>query len=202
MKFSFLTSSKLFLFLMIFMCAGAARAQSKDFLSRVAELQETAAQASGGVLGCGEGGTFQIKTSRGNVLVNIGDDAIHVFGNSVAVVDLLPLLEARAEFNATGVPNQMSGEVGSLMYVVLDVLSRSKDPEAIAAIGALLADKNERVVQYAYFALLNLGKSDSDLQKQVEAVVFPESALKILKSYGIKLPDWVKTRQPTDSILK
>jgi hypothetical protein len=194
MKFALFALSKLSLLLVFLLCVDHAFAQNNDLLNRVRELQETASKASGGVLGCGVGGTIQIKTSRGNISAYIGDDAIYVFGREIAVRDLLVLIKSRIESNSTGKVNQMSGEVGSLIYVIMDVLSLSKDPESVPVIGELLADQNDRIVQYSYFALLKLGKSDPGLQKQVENIVFPESAVKILKSYGIKLPVWAKTR--------
>ena len=89
----------------------------------------------------------------------------------------------------------MEGEIGSLAYVIMDVLSLSKDPEAIPVIRQMLADKNERVVLSSYYALIKLGKSDAELQMQIENVAFPESAVKIFKSWGVKTPEWVKTRQ-------
>ena len=39
------------------------------------------------------------------------------------VSDVLPLLEARDQFNRTGIVNPMAGEVSDLTYVVLYTLS-------------------------------------------------------------------------------
>lgn len=50
--------------LMIFVLASDSFAQD-NLLSRVPQLEETARKASGGVLGCGNGGSRQLITSKG-----------------------------------------------------------------------------------------------------------------------------------------
>lgn len=65
---------------------------------------------------------------QGQVKTESGLDPIRVFGSTIEVSDLLPLLEARAQFNRTGVVNPMSGVVTDLTYVVLYTLSLAKEP--------------------------------------------------------------------------
>jgi hypothetical protein len=173
--------------------AGTCSAQN-DLLNRVPQLQETAARASGGVLGCGEG-SYLMVTSRGQFMVSSGLDAIHVFGGKIVVADLLTLLEARNESNRTGEKNQMSGEIGSFMYVILSVLQDSKDPDVIPVIGQLLKDKNEQVVFQSFYALQKLAKSGEELQFEVEKVVFPKTAVELFKARKVELPEWAKVEE-------
>ena len=104
-------------------------------------LQDTARRANRGQLGSGTG-TVTLITSRGQVKTESGLDPIRVFGSTIKVSDLLPLLEARAQFNRSGVANPMSGVVTDLTYVVLYTLSLAKDPDSIPVIAELLKDKD------------------------------------------------------------
>jgi hypothetical protein len=180
-------------FLSLLFLTGNGWAQN-DLLSQVPQLQKTAVKATGGVLGCGEG-SFVLVTSRGQFMIYSGLDPIHVFGERIVVADLLTLLKARIESNHTGEKNPMSGEIGTLMYVVLSVLQDSRDPDVIPVTGQLLKDKNEKVVFLSSSALQKLAKSSLELQLEVEKVVFPKTAIELFKLRNTKLPDWVKVQE-------
>lgn len=127
----------------------------EDLLSRVPQLQENARESALGPPICGIS-VIELDTSRGKIRVTIGLSRFPVFGNKIAVSDLLTLLKARIESNRTGKQNPMSGEVGDLVKVILSVLQKSKDPDVIPVIGQLLEDKSEYVVFRSSWALQEL----------------------------------------------
>lgn len=181
-------------FLMMLVLAGTSFAQN-DLLSRVPQLQETARKATGGVLGCGKGGSMQLITSKGETFIITDGDPIHVFGNKVIVADLLTLLKARVKANRTGERNPMSGEVDTLLYITLSVLGKSKDPDAIPFIRQLLEDKNETVVFHSGHTLQQLADSDEELQLEIEKIVIPKTAVELYRKLPRELPKWVKVKE-------
>jgi hypothetical protein len=160
-------------------------------LKRVPQLQQTAAKAIRGELGCGVG-TLKLVTSRGEVAARCGLDPIQVFGNPVKTADLIALLKSRAESNRTGKPGPMSGQVSDLGYVCLYALSLSKDPEAIPVIAQLLTDKDDTIQGWAVIALYKLG-ADEKLRNEVRKIRFPKEAVERAASNGQKPPPWVET---------
>ena len=175
--------------LALFTLAGACLAQER-MLDRVPQLQETARRANGGELGCGLG-LFTLITSRGEVKASGILDPIQVFGRTIRVADLLPLLEARAEFNRSGAVNPMSGEVADLTYVVLYTLAQAKDPDSISVIAELLKDREGRIRGWAAIALYEMAKSDEELKAKIQKIKFPQSAVNSAKSRSNEPPDWV-----------
>lgn len=177
--------------------SGHSFAQKKerksDYLSRVPELQETARKASGGALGCGEG-LIILVTGSGEIQIGVGLDPIHVFGGRIVVKDLLTLLEARAESNHTGKTNPMSGEVGSLAYVILSTLGESKDATVIPVIAELLDDKDDVIRRRSVIALFRLAESDEKLLTEIREIAFPRELVQSGNS-GAELPTWVKIRE-------
>ena len=124
----------------LFVLVGEVFAQDM-LLTKVPQLQETARRANRGEFGRAIG-HITLITSRGQVKAELVSATPNLlFGQPIKISDLLPLLDARAEFNRTGVINPMSGQVADLTYVVLYTLSLAKDPEAIPVIAALLKDK-------------------------------------------------------------
>lgn len=164
-----------------------------NLLERVPKLQATAAKSNGGGLGCGIG-TLRIVTSKGELTISSGLDAIHVFGTKIAVKDLLFLLEARVRANL-GETNPMSGHVSDLGYVILDTLSLSNDLTVIPVISKLLEDKDDVIRGWSAIALFRLADSGSDLRQMIAKISFPKLALQSASSRGIKAPEWVTIRE-------
>jgi hypothetical protein len=160
-------------------------------LDRVPQLQETARRANGGELGCGVG-FFTLITSRGEVKASGGLDPVQVFGRTIKVADLLPLLEARAAFNHSGAANPMSGQVTDLTFVVLYTLARAKDPDSISVIAELLKDREDGIRGWAAIALYDIAKSDEGLKAKIQKIEFPESAVVSARGRGNPPPDWVR----------
>jgi hypothetical protein len=170
--------------------AGEAEAQ-ESLLGKVPKLQETARRANAGALGCGFGKVTLI-TSRGQLDTFMASDPIHVFGRTIRVSDLLPLLEARAEANRSGAENPMSGEVGDLTYVILYTLSRAKDPDSIPVIAELLKDKGETIRGWAAIALYEIAESGEELRAKIKEIRFPQPAVDSAKARSTKPPAWVQ----------
>lgn len=112
------------LILILILCVSSAVLAQENYLAQVPQLQETAHLANGGAKGCGHG-TFTLITSNGEITVSSGLDPIHVFGQKIAVADLLKLIQARVDSNKTGIENPMSGDVSDLVYVILSIFSQS-----------------------------------------------------------------------------
>ena len=176
--------------LALFALAGNGSAQER-LLAKVPQLQETARRANGGELGCGAGAVTLI-TSRGPVKAFGSLDPIQVFGRTIIVADLLPLLEARAEFNRSGATNPMAGEVGDLTYVVLYTLSRAKDPDSIPVIAELLKDKDDVIRGWSAIALYEIAKSDEGLKAKIQEIRFPRPAIDSAKARSTEPPPWVQ----------
>jgi hypothetical protein len=172
--------------LILFALAGNAFAQER-LLEKVPKLQETARRGNTGVLGCGVGAVTLI-TSKGQIKSSSNLDPIHVFGGTIRVSDLLPLLEARAESNRGGVSNPMSGNVSDLMYVVLYTLSLSKDPDPIQVIAELLKDKDDVIRGWSAIALYETAKSSEDLKTKIHSINFPQAAVDSAKGRGVEPP--------------
>jgi hypothetical protein len=163
----------------------------QPLLEKVPELQETARRANRGELGHTIG-TVTIITSRGQIKVEAGWDPVRVFGQPINVSDLLLLLEARAEFNRTGVINPMSGQVADLTYVVLYTLSLAKDPDAILVIAELLKDKESVICGWAAIALYETAKFSEELRAKIEAIKFPQAAIDNARARGNPPPRWLQ----------
>ena len=170
--------------------AGEALAQ-ESLLEKVPSLQETALRADAGVLGCGVGKVTLI-TSTGQLETFINSDPIKVFGRTIRVSDLLPLLEARAEANRSGAVNPMSGEVGSLTYVVLYTLSVAKDPASIEAIASLLNDNDGDIRAWSAIALYRIAESGEALKARIQEIKFPQAAVDSARSRSSEPPAWVQ----------
>lgn len=146
----------------------------EQLLEKVPQLQDTARRANGGQLGSGIG-TVTLITSRSQVKTESGLDPIRVFGSTIKVSDLLPLLEARAQFNRTGVANQMSGEVTDLTYVVLYTLSLAKDPDSIPVIAELLRDKDDDICGWSAIALYEIAKFSDQARGKIQGGQIPQA---------------------------
>lgn len=170
--------------------AGGAFAQ-ESLLEKVPRLQETARRANAGALGCGFG-KLTLITSTGRIDTFTGLDPIQVFGRTIRVADLLPLLEARAEANRSGAVNPMSGDVSDLAYVVLYTLSLAKDPASIPAVAGLLDDKDEVVRGWSAMALYEIAGAGEEAKAKVRAIEFPRAAVDSAKARGKGPPDWVR----------
>lgn len=166
--------------------AGNAFAQ-EPLLKKVPKLQETARRANTGALGCGVG-VLTLITSKGQIKSPSNLDPIHVFGGTIRVSDLLPLLEARAESNRGGVSNPMSGNVGDLMYVVLYTLSLAKDPDSIPVIAELLKDKNDATRGWSAIALYEIAKSSEESKNKIQSIKFPQAAVVSARGRGVEPP--------------
>jgi hypothetical protein len=175
---------------LLFLFVGGVFAQER-LLEKVPQLQETARRANRGEFGHTIG-TVTIMTSRGQVKVEAGWDPVRVFGQPIKVTDLLPLLEARAEFIRTGAVNPMSGQVADLTYVVLYTLSLAKDPETISVIAELLKDKDSVICGWAAIALYETGKFSEELRAKIETMKFPQAAVDSAKARGREPPPWVQ----------
>ena len=174
----------------LFVLVGEVFAQD-GLLAKVPQLQETARRANRGELGSGIG-TLMLITSEGRVKSQSGLDPIRVFGSTIRVSDLLPLLEARAQFNHSGVANPMSGEVSDLTYVVLYTLSLAKDPNSIPVIVELLKDKEDTIRGWSAIALYAIAESSEHSRAKIEGVKFPQAAVDSAKARGVKPPAWVQ----------
>lgn len=170
--------------------ATAASSQDRGILDRVPELQKIAAASSRGAMGCGPALSLLV-TSQG-VVAAPGIDAFHVFGGTIQSADLLTLLRSRSESNRTGKPGPMSGQVSDLCYVCLDVLSHSREPEAVVVISELLTDEDHTIRGRAAMALYRIGAADESLQRKVGAIRFPQAAI---DSAGEQPPPWVQTAE-------
>lgn len=187
LKYSLIISS-----FVLFLCSNGAC--ETDLLKKVPKLQKTAQRSSGGAMGCGIG-TITLITSKGKISVQSGLDPIHVFGHIIVVADLIELLKSRAESNRTGNKGPMADEVSNLCYVILDTLSLAKDPASISVIADLLTDKDDTVRGWAAIALYRMGNSDSELQEQIQKIIFPKMAIESAHGRGEKPPRWVKTEE-------
>ncbi len=189
--------SRFFTLLMFFAAFAFATYGQTNYLDRVEELQQTAAKANGGVLGCGAG-MITIVTSNGEVTTATGLDPIHVFGNRIVVADLLTLLQARADSNRTGKQNPMSGHVNDLGYVILSTLAISKDPAVVPVIAELLHDKEDRIRRSSVLALIQLADSDENLKSEIGKITFPKSAIKSAFRDSVNFPDWIRREDPQE----
>lgn len=175
--------------------ATAALSHEHGILQRVPELQKVA--ASGSALGCGWG-SIRLVTSQGEITVATGLDPIHVFGTTIQSSDLLMLLRSRIESNRSGKPGPMSGEVSSLCYVCLDVLSHSKDPEVVVVIADLLTDEDDVIRGWAAIALYRISAASESLQRKVGAIRFPQAAIDSARSRGEPPPVWIQRHAERD----
>ena len=189
--------NRFFTVLMFFAAFAFTTYGQTNYLDRVEELQQTAAKANGGALGCGAG-MITIVTSNGEVTTVTGLDPIHVFGKRVVAADLLILLQARADSNRTGKQNPMSGHVNDLGYVILSTLAISKDPAVIPVIAELLHDKEDRIRRSSVLALIQLADSDENLKSEIEKISFPKSAIKSAYGNSSNVPDWIHTEDPQE----
>jgi len=160
------------------------------YLDQVEKLQDTAAKATGGALGCGHG-TVILVTSHGEIRVGVGLDPSHVFGQRIVISDLVALLKARADSNRTVEKNPMSGHVSALVFVILSTLSVSKDATVIPVIKELLNDKDEVIRGWSAISLIQLAESDENLRKQIEKLTFPTLAIQSAKARGVSIPTWI-----------
>jgi hypothetical protein len=175
----------------LFVLVGNALAQ-EPLLEKVPQLQDRARRSNRGEFG-NTVGTITVITSRGEVKDEWGSTTpVRLFGHPIKVSDLLPLLEARAEFNRTGVVNPMSGQVADLTFVVLDTLSRAKDLDAIPVVAELLKDKNNVICGWAAIALYETAKLSDAVRGKIETVKFPKGAVDRAKSRGREPPQWVQ----------
>jgi hypothetical protein len=175
----------------LFLFVGGVFAQER-LLEKVPQLQETARRANRGELGRTIG-HITLITSRGQIKAEfVSGDPIRLFGQPIKVSDLLPLLEARAEFNRTGVVNPMSGQVADLTYVVLYTLSLAKDPDAIPVIAELLKDKESVICGWAAVALYETAKFSEELRAKIEATKFPQAAVDSARARGSSPPRWLQ----------
>jgi hypothetical protein len=163
----------------------------EQLLEKVPQLQDTARRANRGQLGSGIG-TVTLITSRGQVKAESGLDPIRVFGSTIKVSDLLPLLEARAQFNRTGISNPMSGEVSALTYVVLYTLSLAKDQATIPVIVELLEDQDDVIRGWSAIALYEIAKFSDQSRGKIQAIKFPKPAVDSAKARGKEPPLWVQ----------
>ena len=177
-------------FLLLVISIGTCFAQN-NLLDRIPELQETARLSNGGAKGCGKG-TVTLLTSRGEIKAASNLDPIHVFGNKIVIADLLTLLKARVEANRTGKPNQMSGEVSDLVYVILSTFAKSQDPTVIPLVTDLLEDKDEVIRGWSAVALFRLGESNGELRQTIEKILFPKAAVQSANGRSVPTPTWAK----------
>jgi hypothetical protein len=176
---------------MLFLFASHVYAEER-LLEKVPQLQDTARRDNRGELGRTIG-TITLITSRGQVKVEgVSAIPIRLFGQPIKVSDLLPLLEARAETNRTGIPNPMSGEVSDLTYVVLFTMSLAKDPDSISVIAELLKDQNEVIRGWSAIALYEIAKFSDQARGKIQAVKFPKPAVDSAKARGKEPPPWVQ----------
>jgi hypothetical protein len=173
----------------LFLFIGHVSAQER-LLERVPQLQETARRANRGELGHTIG-TVTMITSRGLVEVEAGWDPVRVFGQTIKISELLPLLEARAEFNRTGVVNPMSGQVADLTYVMPYTLSLAKDANAIPVLAELLKDKERTICGWAAIALYETAKFSHEVRGKIQTLKFPKRAVDSAKARGREPPAWV-----------
>jgi hypothetical protein len=160
-------------------------------LSRVQELQAAAHDSARGYMGCGVG-TFTLITSRGRVRIETGLDPSNVFGKSVAVSDLLALLEARIASNNSGTPGPMSGDVGHLGALSLGLLSAAKEPKTLEVSAALLTDPDVQIRREAAITLYELGDRSPRLRPEIRKLHFPKQAVQEAASTGRKPPAWLE----------
>ena len=177
---------------MLFLLFASHVFAEERLLEKVPQLQDTARRSNRGQLGSGIG-TVTLITSKGQVKTESGLDPIHVFGSTIKVSDLLPLLEARAQFNRSGVPNPMSGVVTNLTYVVLYTLSLAKDPDSIPVIAELLKDNDNSICGWSAIALYEIAKFSDQARGKIQAVKFPKPAVDSAKGRGKEPPPWVQT---------
>jgi ABC-type amino acid transport system permease subunit len=176
---------------LLFLFVGEVFAQER-LLEKVPQLQETARRANRGELGRTIG-TITLITSRGQVKVEgVSATPFRLFGQPIKVSDLLPLLEARGEFNRTGAVNPMSGQVADLTYVVLYTLSLAKDPDTISVIAELLKDKDSVICGWAAIALYETAKFSEELRAKIEAIKFPQAAVDSARARGVPSPRWLQ----------
>ena len=65
----------------------------------------------------------------------------------------------------------------------------------IPVISELLDDKAEGVRAWAAIALFRLAESDVDLQKKIEEITFPKTALQSAKGRSVEAPVWTKVKE-------
>ncbi len=160
-------------------------------------LARTASRSASGAMGCGVG-FISLETSRATLKLRTGLDAIHTFGHTVRVPDLVSLLEQRAASKARGY-GPMAGRKSALCYVILDVLGDSGDPTVIQPIAKLLTDDSEVVRGWAAIALFRLGTANPELRSAIRQIEFPEAAVSSAVARGEPKPDWLETSQPQTS---
>jgi hypothetical protein len=181
---------KSILLLSLFLLFNLSVFAQEDLLSKVPELAVTAIKANGGALGCGAG-KITLITGNGEIKLYTGLDPIHVFGSKVNVADLTKLLQARVKSNNGLEKNQMSEKnIGSLVYVILSVISESKDKTVVPVIIDLLKDGDEVIRAWAAISLFRLGESDEKIKKQLQKIVFPLNAVNGANGRSIKTPNW------------
>ena len=158
----------------------------EPLLEQVPQLQDTARRSNRGEFG-NTVATITLITIRGQVKTEWASATpIRIFGHPIKVSDLLPLLEARAEFNRTGVVNPMSGQV------MLYTLSLAKDPEAISVVAELLKDKESVICGWAAIALYETAKFSDEVRGKIQTVNFPKAAVDSAKARGREPPGWVQ----------
>ena len=182
------------LMVVLALTASAAEVTAQErLLERVPELQETARRANAGAMGCGVGKVTLITgTGRLETFANL--DPIQVFGRTIRVSDLLPLLEARAEANRSGASNPMSGDVSDLAYVALYTLSLAKDPASVPAVAGLLDDKHDTIRGWAALALYEIATSGDGAKARVREIEFPQAAVDSARARSKEPPDWVRIK--------
>jgi hypothetical protein len=175
----------------LFLLFGSHVFAEERLLEKVPQLQDTARRANRGQLGSGIG-TVTLITSRGQVKAQSNLDPIQVFGPTIKVSDLLPLLDARAESNRTGVVNPMSGDVSDLTYVALYTLSLAKDDASIPVIVELLKDQESAIHGWSAIALYDIAKFSDQTRGKIQTVKFPKRAVDSAKARGREPPPWVQ----------
>jgi hypothetical protein len=163
---------------------------TRPILERIPDLDDRAALAVTGQLGCGGHAETILVTSRGVRVSKEVSDGRRVFGLNIKTAELIELLKARCLSNRTG-QGPMAGRKTSLCYVILDALSHSADPDAIPVIGELLLDPEETTSSFAALALFTIGNEADELRSSIGQVRFPRKAAAGAVAGGHEIPKWL-----------
>lgn len=165
-------------------------AKPRTILERIPELDDLAARAVTGQLGCDGFAETTLVTSRGIRTSTKVSDGRRVFGLTIKTSELIELLKARCTSLRTG-QGPMAGQKSSLCFVILDALAHSADPEAIPVIAELLQDPEESISSWSAITLFTIGNEDDELRPAIGTLRFPRKAAGGAAARGFIIPGWV-----------